>query len=1682
MATALTDWRHSFLSHNLHVASGPGWLSLYAGDSLKLHLNEKHFLSSPRLAVSKQGEVLNFALSNARLPGSYLFADMIGELWPGALGMQAHLKLPGLGLEFVGAVRDWFGTTGLITELPRALPYSNGRAAQIVFQPGAVRLRDGAVLHFQGGARASLHEGEVRLDADQAELRSWTDRSGEEEVAVSKIVLQRGARPWHHALPKGSWHYEEEKTLFDKAVVEAYEDRRGEQRVRSELTRSRMRPTTAVSLSPNNTQGPIVTTVSLRNLNYSTDSATSAHRVEAQLGAPIEVAGSEMALRLTEPMHRPALLAERSERQQETGSIVANGTLALKEFADVFFDTPPSWSVRIDCASSDVSPLGDAEARLLMVQSKVSLEGSLKLRIIRPVDGLDIPLCITNVDIALDGMLLRLGRDQSQLSLLIVDLPSQVFLTPAIPNSNPNGGDDVALPSCGPFSRLAAPTRLSFQFLNAENTQRELTLKSLLRWADYRLHVAPQLVAPKSVPLGSAVPEYATQMVVPGGLTISPDQDHAFYASEDVHGDPKTHTYQLWQARATRRPKQDDYADFGSDFPVVDELRPCLFVLNARTLGALPTGATYGYTAAEYGIIASHLETSAAKARYLRLSNRGAWLDISQKWPLDASDSTSFHTRVGGQLEQLEEITFEGICVPTGHRVVVQQTTALQWCRNKTTGLLVTGFVQRFKIVYQQPTVDYTSLRNKAIKAGTEQLPFNQITLCGKESEFLDISRAAIFVDQTDPRPTDYWAWVDEIQGAPAEPFSFPLDCVDVNGVVHHTVARMLVAKANVAYESGYSKQVTDAYNTPPSGIDTSLDFLQSRVGYAVETRRGDTSFPTGLMHLQALVVPGLSGAAATQGLPWYPVMADTSLSLEQVAAFGTTPTPQKFVYSSVYKNEPFDYMTGTPTVNKAEIILQLPAGSKPAGLKYQGQLGGGLALPNTGVQALARRTGAVLKNASDTVDSTLTDAANGILKIADIFKDASAVSSLLGAVSLSDILDQAYDATTQAASVPLLALRQIHAVEDSVVSEVRGYLSKLLSYEQTIVSTAQQYVTEAKTLQTELVRTVGLVASLGRVLLSERQPVDVKALEGKIYFQPVGGGAAQDLIASLEKKLVLSATQRVLAATALPLEATPAVLPTLYQYRDYACNQLAAEATAAADTLISGLEQTILDLQGQAQQTLENALSAATSVAADFTSFFMFQLANALANLNSTLSGTVDTDTLVDLADNIETVRQYIALVPQWKSQWQTLKGNLLQDIPTSVNGIQGALKQASAQVNTFLDGACPNGSPTSCSTLRDNLKQAINNDIPAQFQNTSITQAVQLAVATATNTFQQFETDFDNALAQFLTAVDEIESDLDAIRDLLQIPRQVVASFDYDVPLNSTSLFIAQRNGQQAQLSLHASVTLNLDGTPPNFDVEVEVDSFQLLLIPSAPFVLVGIDHVRFTSHNGAKPTVSCPVGLGDIQFIGPLDFVAGLAEELGLGDGLIAALSPTGVELGIAIPLPPIEVGAFDMVGLNVSTAVRLSFTGAPLRLVFGFATPNQHFIMTYLFLGGGGFINLEFTPTDMSQMSVTAALEAGAMLALDFGVADGEVHAFAGFYMQISQGLFLLSGYYRCGGELDVLGLISASVEFSMALTYEDRNGHAWLSGECDLVIDVHVFLFSASVSLHMQHDFSGTGGS
>ena len=73
----------------------------------------------------------------------------------------------------------------------------------------------------------------------------------------------------------------------------------------------------------------------------------------------------------------------------------------------------------------------------------------------------------------------------------------------------------------------------------------------------------------------------------------------------------------------------------------------------------------------------------------------------------------------------------------------------------------------------------------------------------------------------------------------------------------------------------------------------------------------------------------------------------------------------------------------------------------------------------------------------------------------------------------------------------------------------------------------------------------------------------------------------------------------------------------------------------------------------------------------------------------------------------------------------------------------------------------------------------------------------------------------------------------------------------------------------------------------------------------------------------------------------------------------------------------------------------------------------------------------------------MQKLEAAFEFGAAIAIDFGVASGGVHVMAGIYFKMEPGKASLTGYFRLGGYVDVLGLISASIELYMDLTYDLR---------------------------------------
>jgi hypothetical protein len=108
-------------------------------------------------------------------------------------------------------------------------------------------------------------------------------------------------------------------------------------------------------------------------------------------------------------------------------------------------------------------------------------------------------------------------------------------------------------------------------------------------------------------------------------------------------------------------------------------------------------------------------------------------------------------------------------------------------------------------------------------------------------------------------------------------------------------------------------------------------------------------------------------------------------------------------------------------------------------------------------------------------------------------------------------------------------------------------------------------------------------------------------------------------------------------------------------------------------------------------------------------------------------------------------------------------------------------------------------------------------------------------------------------------------------------------------------------------------------------------------------------------------------------------------------------------------------------------------------------------------------------------------VEGAIEFGANFSMDFGVASGAVHAFAGIYFQLKGSSSDLTGFVDIGGELNVLGIISISIDLNLSLSWQHSPSGNIIEGRATLTISVHILFFSASVQLSVERSFSAGGG-
>jgi hypothetical protein len=319
------------------------------------------------------------------------------------------------------------------------------------------------------------------------------------------------------------------------------------------------------------------------------------------------------------------------------------------------------------------------------------------------------------------------------------------------------------------------------------------------------------------------------------------------------------------------------------------------------------------------------------------------------------------------------------------------------------------------------------------------------------------------------------------------------------------------------------------------------------------------------------------------------------------------------------------------------------------------------------------------------------------------------------------------------------------------------------------------------------------------------------------------------------------------------------------------------------------------------------------------------------------------------------------------------------------------------------------------------------------------------------------------------------------EVIKDANGVPTAVKTSFHWMPVVKTNGIFVASENGINTTFELQ-TVTLTPIGQPSQTTSTITGDlhHFTIQLPATTPFIILGFDHLGFTSVNGTKPSIDPKVS--SVKFAGALEFINVLERYLAsTGSGLSIDVQPTGVTASFTIALPTVAIGVFSLQNMSFSAGLTVPFDGKPVQARFAFCSREHPFLLTVSLFGGGGFFSLSMSAQKVLALEIS--LEFGGNIAFDIVVASGGVHVMAGIYFKLDNtGLepqVILTGFVDIGGSLSVLGIITVSVDFYMALSYQSGKPPKAV-GEATLTVSIEILFFSASVQLSVRKEFGGGG--
>lgn len=305
------------------------------------------------------------------------------------------------------------------------------------------------------------------------------------------------------------------------------------------------------------------------------------------------------------------------------------------------------------------------------------------------------------------------------------------------------------------------------------------------------------------------------------------------------------------------------------------------------------------------------------------------------------------------------------------------------------------------------------------------------------------------------------------------------------------------------------------------------------------------------------------------------------------------------------------------------------------------------------------------------------------------------------------------------------------------------------------------------------------------------------------------------------------------------------------------------------------------------------------------------------------------------------------------------------------------------------------------------------------------------------------------------------------------------------HQIPLKTT---VGPFTPDPARTKLDLTVTRS----PNAAQTTCVVNNFALELPPSPQQTVLKLvfRSLTFTQTGGQSPQLD--VDFDHAEFVGDLRLLEDLRRVISDAIGAtrppvrttasnqpakLLEVTPAGLAVRYSLAIPSIGVGPFAISNMAFTAGIDVPFKPRPViddtpplsvLVLLGFASRANPFQLSVMMFGGGGYLEIELSRNGLERFE--AALEFGAFIAMNFVIAYGEVHALGGVrFVLDKQGKSLaITGYLRIGGVVEVLGLISVSIELNLSLTY--RSEPNALVGRATLVIEIDLTLWSDSVEI------------